>query len=203
MKVFFLLLSLLLASCATQTPLPTPINRDVDVTIVDSKPEMVVVPSPAKVYKTPRYKFSDTITPDYFQAVEYIEKWANSDEFIHYVLSKRTYYSNTTYSVKEAIKLWREQLNQNDIIPIAFYTPLIKGKAIGGWDGYKINQNTKYVLSAMHRAGHLIHETSHKYGWKHNGNKVKANNNVNSFPYAIGYDFEDFLIMKYKHLAGN
>jgi hypothetical protein len=56
-------------------------------------------------------------------------------------------------------------------------------------------------MTPNERAGHWLHETSHKYGWSHLGNYVTKFDNENSFPYAIGYDFEDFLETKSKTLA--
>jgi hypothetical protein len=150
-------------------------------------------------YKAPKYNFvlykgqGITLT-NYYAAAELIKEHGNSEAFFQYVASKRTYYSHANkMKVTDVIKQVRSQLNEGKEIEVVFYTPLRRGKAIGGWDGARINQNSKFYMDAIDRAGHLFHETMHVYGWKHQGNKTYDNDNVNSVPYAMGYDFRDYL----------
>jgi hypothetical protein len=162
--------------------------------------DTVVIPLPPSVpiagCTTPQFSSKDKLNDSYVQAIALIKKYANSDEFIRYLQSKRTKFSHTEIEASMAIKMWREQLAKCDTINIEFYKPLYPSKTIGGWSGNKIIQNLKYDMIAEQRAGHLLHETSHKYGWIHKGNYSDKYDNKNSFPYSVGYDFEDFLLAK-------
>lgn len=189
----FILLLLLMVGCASPRLVPTP------TTPVSVPQEKVIVP--VKEYRTPRYYSKQEFNPVYKEALSLIAQWANSDEFINYVAHKHTYIKHTDKTVLEALKLWRSQLDQSDQIEISFFHQYFT-KSIGGWYDGKINQNTKFSLTVYERAGHILHETSHKYGWIHQGNYTNENDNVNSFPYIIGYDFEDFLLSKKTQLAG-
>lgn len=185
-----LLLLLVISSCSTpdkgkQTPSPLP----------STSPVVVL---PGNSYNTPNYWSNSTLGPTYQEALNLVKQYANTDEFAAFVVKKRVYFSHTPKKVQEAVDLFRSQLDKGGKIQISFYTPFTKGKAIGGWDGVRINQNSKFYLNAIDRARHILHETSHKYGWVHQGNSSVANDNPNSFPYAIGYDFGDFLELKLK-----
>lgn len=156
--------------------------------------------------RTPNYEFilakGQTVDPSFKAAVELIKLHGNSDMFYRYMVSKRTYFAHTNkMKVTDAIKKFRTQLDQGETVQIKFYTPFLKGKAIGGWNGLVISENTKFILSVARRAGHIMHETSHKYLWTHDGNSSVANDNGNSFPYALGYDFEDYILSLKPKLA--
>lgn len=121
-------------------------------------------------------------------------KLANTNEFEKFVLSKnRVKFSHTNVPVGEAIKLFRSQLTECRSIAVYFYSE--KNTFYGGWSASKnrMSQNAYYKMDSIKRAGHLLHEVSHVYNWKHQGNNVNKNNNKNSFPYAIGNDFREFL----------
>lgn len=218
-------LLVLAVACATNTPKPTPevvdeVLKPAPSTMpsLESKPvgplpqatanlptPTVLAPIEVKQWKTPTYVFMGTHRDlsVYHEALAHIKNHANTDEFYAYMLKKRTYFKHSPHSVAETIKLWREQLNKGDIIEVHFYTPWWKSRVVGGWDGSKINDNTKFVLNAIERAGHLLHETSHKYGHIHQGNYMNRYDNINSFPYAVGIDFEEYLHAKEaKTIAG-
>lgn len=157
-------------------------------------PEIIVPSTPGK---TPKYKcYNCTLGESYVKALGYIEKHANTDEFEKYFLKKRTRLSHVDGKSPEmAIKTFREQLALEDEILISFYwNPVSKG--LGAWDKGFIKQNTKYKLKPYELSGHLLHETSHKYGWKHLGNYKDKNDNLNSFPYAVGDEFKNYLVEK-------
>jgi hypothetical protein len=201
MKILFALL--ILSGCATPVQKPVEAPKTVEK-ILAPKPVEKVTVLPMKVWKTPKYHSEAPLTPKYREAISLIEKWANTDEFINYVAKKRTYFSHTDKTISEVLSIWRSQLDKGETIEITYYTTWWKGRAIGGWNGDKIYENIKWAeeLTAIERAGHLLHETSHKYGWVHQGNYTNQFDNVNSFPYAIGYEFEDFLHMKQTQVAG-
>lgn len=164
-----------------------------------------VTPVPTGVFKTPRYVLPTNYTApkEYPQAIALIDKYGNSDEFFAYAKAKRTYYSHLTTDIEAAVKKFRDCLSTTDDVHIQFYNPTIPSKAIGAWNGYVMRQNTEHKLNVIERSGHLFHETSHKCGFRHNGNYADKFDNYNSFPYAMGYDFEDFLTGKLKPtLAG-
>lgn len=155
--------------------------------------------SPSKC-RTPKFNRLDgkNFSDHFLRAIKLIEENANSDEFVSYVLKKRTYFAHTTKKVPEAVKEYREQLERCDTINVTYYRPWYKSNALGGWDGKEINENLQYIMGDIERAGHLLHETTHKYGWDHKGQRYNLYDNVNSFPYAMGYDFEDYLKEKLK-----
>lgn len=194
----FVLLLLLLVGCATQAPRQLPPETQVPRVEIPVPP---VVEAP-RLRNTPAYTLPAQASEDFKQAVELIKAYANSDEFYEYVLSKRTYFSHVgTKTAKQCVQEFRDQLDQGDTVEIVLYRNIFS-KAIGGlWADGKIHENTKYRMTPNERAGHLLHETSHKYGWVHQGNYVTDFDNENSFPYAMGYDFEDFLETKTKTLA--
>lgn len=53
--------------------------------------------------------------------------------------------------------------------------------------------NKNYIHDDIGKASILMHEVTHKYGWRHNGDERNVNDNINSFPYAVGIDFEEYL----------
>jgi hypothetical protein len=199
MKLLLLSL-LLLVGCATQAPRPLPVESKVPrITVIPTPP--VVVDAP-RLRSTPNYSLPSDAPEDFKQALELIKAYANSDEFYDYVLTKRKYFSHVDgKSVKQCVQEFRDQLDKGDRLEVVLYHQYFS-KALGGlWADGKIHENTKFKMTPNERAGHWLHETSHKYGWSHLGNYVTKFDNENSFPYAIGYDFEDFLETKSKTLA--
>lgn len=200
----WILILLLLSGCATR------VTKNVDVAPVETKIEVAtpVMPLSSKVWRTPNFTSAWTFNATFVEAIQLMQKWANTDEFVAYVASKRTYFSHTDKSVTEALKLYREQLDRGDTIEITFFSPkwynYLKYKdTIGGWDGDSINENLSFSgYGPNRRAAHLLHEVTHKYDWKHQGNHSDKYDNENSFPYAIGYDFEEFLDTKTQQVAG-
>jgi len=184
MKLNKLILVLLLSGCSTltQNPVtenPAPISQDVSVQANES-------------LNTPLFLFKSAPKDNYTEAILLISKHGNSNRFYSYMKSKRKYFSHTELSVDDAIKSFRESLSKSEIINIVFYTNRFS-KAIGGWNGSVISENTKFNMKPIELAGHIFHEASHKYGFKHLGNYKNKNDNINSFPYAIGIDFEEYL----------
>lgn len=184
---------------------PTPI-ADVEKILI---PPKISGPIPlVMINKTPRYSFVMAKGQDYDlkvfkSAIQLIEAHANTDGFYKYMASKRTYFAHTKLKPIEAIKIFREQLNSSKTIEVKFYRPRYKSSAIGGWNGTSIYENMDFKMEAVRRAGHLLHETSHVYGWEHQGNYANRNDNRNSFPYAVGYDFEEYIMqITKKELAG-
>lgn len=198
----FLLFAVACATHSIKETKPTPKTAEA---ILKPRPVTVLEPIEVKpkTWKLPHYNVMavgrDLST--YHAAINHIKTHGNSDEFYAFMAKKRKYFAHSLCKVEECIKQFREQLDRGDQIDIVFYTPFWKSNSIGGWDGSKIHQNTKFVLNDIERAGHLLHETSHKYGWTHVGNYATRNDNENSFSYAVGYDFEEFLTMKFKQVA--
>lgn len=168
----------------------TPVSPIIDIPAPVPVPEVVETPK----CKTPNYTSTSKLGPTFQEALDLIKLHANSDEFITYFSKRYPKFSNTSFTAIEAIRKFRAQLAQCDIVKIGFYTPVLKGSYVGNWNGVQITENSKFILSAPRRAGHLLHETSHKYGFTHDGNSVAKNDNVNSFPYAIGYAIEDYIL---------
>lgn len=183
----FLILSLIMVGCST-VPKPTPS----EVVIESNKPIPEVI-KPTKSWKTPKYILPNGVDTSYKEAIILIQKYANTDEFANYVLSKRSKFSHTNLTAIQAVEKFRNDMDKGDELQISFYTPFIKSSAIGAWDGVSIRQNTRIRMSVIDRASHLLHETSHKYGFSHLGNYPNRNDNLNSFPYAIGDEFKKFL----------
>jgi hypothetical protein len=153
----------------------------------------------AKTLRMPGFVLPADAPPEYRDAVDLVLKYGNSDEFYAYMLKKRTYFTHTELNVREAISEFREQLADGGDSRVVFHTPqkgTLLSDAYAVWDGSRIIENTKIKLSVTERAGVLMHETSHKYGWLHKGNDRDKFNNINSFPYAVGKDFQAFLEMK-------
>jgi hypothetical protein len=157
-----------------------------------------VSPSPAR--KMPSYVLSQKSVPKvYSEAIELLQRWGNSDEFFAFFKAKRTYFAHYAGTVDAAIEKFRNCLDQGGTITLQFYDPIIPSRAYGGWNGSVIMQNLEHsYLTKAERAEHLYHETSHKCGFIHKGNRPDWYDNENSFPYASGYDFEDFLNLKLK-----
>jgi hypothetical protein len=156
----------------------------------------------AKALRMPGFVLPADAPPEYKDAVELVLKYGNSDEFYAYMLKKRTYFTHTELNVREAISEFREQLADGGDSRVEFHTPhkgttLFDSYAV--WDGRRIIENTQIHMSVTRRAGILMHETSHKYGWSHKGNSPEKFNNLNSFPYAVGDDFKAFLDMKVRN----
>jgi hypothetical protein len=183
MKFNKLLLILLLASCSTQVHKPA-----IEQPVPNTPTFTVEVSGQA----TPMYAFNSIPSDTFKKAIILISKHGNSNKFYEFMKSKRKYFSHTILGVDGAIKSFRASLARNEIINVTFYTSRFS-KAIGGWNGKVISENTKFKLTVNDLAGHLLHETSHKYGFEHLGNYKLKNDNVNSFPYAVGEDFEAYL----------
>lgn len=155
------------------------------------KPITVTTPAPqVEIWMTPNY------TGGYFpEAIALIKKWAVHPEFTDYVIKKRKYFSHTDGTVVENMAKYVMLMGQKRTIPIKmYYKPY--SAALGGWNGVSIYENSAKKMSVTRRAGHLLHETTHALGWRHKGNYANKFDNVNSFPYSLGYDFESFLAIK-------
>jgi len=185
--IYYALLLLLALSCESRG-----ISKDPEIVVVTPAP----VEIPGAACKTPNYQSKSSFGPQYTQALEFVRDYGNSDDFYAFLSKKYPKFTHTDKTAFEAIRLFRTQLAKCEAITIEFYSPILKGTYVGNWDGVKISQNAKFILTPSRRAGHLLHETSHKYGWIHKGNKVAQYDNVNSFPYALGYAFEEFLESK-------
>lgn len=172
-------------------------------------PEVILHPTITKSVKviraTPKYVLGKGATAEYLEAVDLVNAYANTDEFWDYVESQRTgeknYFAHTTLSVKEAIAQFRSELAKGETIQVEFFTPWYKSAQIGAWDGTRILENTQKHYTSIKRAGHLLHETSHKYGFVHSGNYPDKNDNQNSFPYVVGYALEEFVSLRVTQLA--
>jgi hypothetical protein len=143
--------------------------------------------------KMPAFALHPSAKDEYKGALQLIADYGNSDEFYKYVSKKRRYFSHTNLSVAGALSLFRQQLNKGGVISIEFGDTFWRKDILGVWNGYEIKDNINFKMTETERAGHLMHETSHRYGWKHKGNLINTFDNINSFPYAIGNDFQDFL----------
>jgi hypothetical protein len=177
------LLLLALAGCIGTAPVKKPVD--------------ILAP---QVTQSPQIQ--DWMTPNYTggkfpESIALIKKWAVSPEFTEFVIKKRKYFSHTEGTVIENVAKYTLLMGQGKIIPIAMYW-MPTSAALGGWNNTKgkILENSAKKLSVTRRASHLLHETTHVLGWKHEGNYPEKFDNVNSFPYAIGYDFEEFLALK-------
>lgn len=168
--------------------------------IVILKPiETTVRVLPAK--GMPEYILPADATEEFREARFLLARFGNSDEFWNFVAAKRKSFAHTAYTKDQAIAQFRKDLARGDQIPIQYFTKWYKTRSIGAWNGIKILQNRNMRLTVIERAGHLLHETTHKYDFRHIGNYADRNNNQNSFPYAVGYDFEEFLATKKEQLA--
>lgn len=150
----------------------------------------------AKTLRMPGFVLPADAPPEYKDAVELVLKYGNSDEFYAYMLKKRRFFTHTDLNVREVITEFRQQLEEGGDSRVEFHTPqkgTLLNDAYAVWDGRRIIENTKIRLSITERAGVLMHESSHKYGWMHKGNDRDKFNNINSFPYAVGIDFQAFL----------
>lgn len=190
MKMFFIgVLIIVLGSC--KSPLNT--SKDAEIEKPIPAPE-IILKAPGNV---PTFTCLNCNFPErYFKAFSFIHRFANTDEFETYFLSHRKELSHVDgHSPEIVMKTFRKQLALSEKIEVSFYwQPLSSG--IGAWDIDRIKENTKFNLSPISLAAHLLHETSHKYGWKHLGNFKTENNNQNSFPYAVGDEFEKYLTEK-------
>lgn len=147
-------------------------------------------------------QIQDFMTPTYSggkypESIALIKKWAVHPEFTTFVIKKRTYFSHTEGTVIENMAKYTMMMGAGFTIPIKIYWNPASA-ALGGWHPEKqaILENSAKKLSVTRRAAHLLHETTHVLGWKHSGNYPEKFDNVNSFPYTIGYLFEEFLVMK-------
>jgi len=192
-------------NCTTQrprvsdVPLPSVVNEETP------RLEMPVATSimGPKVWKTPGYSLPKDASFTFKQAVGHIEKHGNSDKFFEFVESKKFQrFTHEPLPVSEALEKFRNCLDRGDTIPVVWkYT--IYPSVIGSYSAGKIRENPRKALTAIERAGHLYHETSHKCGFKHVGNDWNKNDNLNSFPYVIGHVFEEYLELQEKMiLAG-
>lgn len=154
------------------------------------EPVTVTTTPPVQIWRTPNYTGGN-----FTEATDLIKKWAVHPEFTDFVIKKRKYFSHTEGTVVENMTKYVMLMGQQRTIPIRmYYKPY--SSALGGWNGVSIYENSAKKMSLNRRAGHLLHETTHALGWRHKGNYANKFDNVNSFPYALGYDFEEFLILK-------
>jgi hypothetical protein len=192
-------LAAVLHGCATQ-PTKRPVEVLAPIEVVTPADEDQPVITVQRTWRTPQYYSQVKLGAEYQAAIKLIQENANTDEFIAFVKSyHKKPLSHTDKTLEQALEIWRNQLDKGDLIRLKFvWNPLTK--AYGGWTtpGMYIEQNTKFKMSPAGRAGHLLHETAHKYGWRHLGNYPNQNNNTSSFPYVIGYAFEDYLLEKAK-----
>ena len=175
--------------------------------IVDPLPPVIeVIPAPeAKVYKTPNLDLPSSPSQAMKDAERWFETYANSEEFITYFRANvKTLQCGNILDVEKAITKYRDCFDKGKTIKIRWgsYGPF--SRAIGGWDGVQVNQNSKMSLTNVERAGHWTHELSHYCGFTHEY-KGKLVNSIGdypcitkAFPYQIGYKFEDFISAKNK-----
>lgn len=184
MKHLFLAL-LILAGCKSaqqSTPIPLPPS---------------VVENPVIVeLKMPTFKCVGCVFPERYVKAFALLNYANTDEFESYFLKKRIRLSHAGgQSPAMAIKTFRTLLSQGDEIWVSFYWhPWSTG--IGAWDVDRLKENTKFTYAPKPLAAHLLHEITHKYGWRHQDNFKYKFDNENSFPYAAGDEFLAFLTEK-------
>lgn len=144
---------------------------------------------------TPNYGMPQGVHEDKFLgASRLITRHGNSDKFFEYMKTKRKYFSHTTGSVDDNIAKFREDLAKQDYIPVEVMFNQRKDFH-GGWMPISkvMKMNVNVDLSDAHRAAIIMHETTHKYGWQHQGNEWAEHDNINSFPYAIQVDFQEYL----------
>lgn len=154
--------------------------------------------------KTPRYFYEPAshVTEKEHQTIRdgirLVQKYINSSDFQNFFATRNTNFTHVKISNAYARKIFRLQLDYAPSILVQSVW-IKRGDYVAFWDGYSINLNSRFTRErdAYGVAGTLVHETSHAFGWRHKGNTVKKYGNVNSLPYAIGYDFEDYLRAKF------
>lgn len=139
------------------------------------------------------------------EALKLVNQFANSDDFYQYLNRKMIRLSggNET-NIELSIKKFRNCLHNSSPISVYWkdYSKVDQNQVIGGWNGYRMNQNKFHRLNPIERAGHWIHEISHACGFTHEVHGQLVNDIEkypiirNSFPYQVGYAFEDFLSEK-------
>ena len=143
---------------------------------------------------TPRFLHpKGDYSENYLEPARLIAEHANSDEFYEYFKRHGAQkVSHTDLTLEQAITKFRAQLAQADFIQIEV-APMKQGNYIGGWTGTLIRMNDHINQNDMQAAGTLLHEISHKYGWMHKGNDWTKFDNVHSFPYLVGMNFQAYL----------
>lgn len=163
-----------------------------------------VVPMPKQRWTGPRFNYPADKKDLFFMPMHLIQKHASSEEFRKFMVKRQNGKEFTFVDVAPAaaLTLFSDQLKQGDTVDIVCaqtnpqmlgYRALPEG-FIGGWEGGKIHENcdANIKMTVEERAGHLLHEVSHMYGWRHMGNDLCCGN-VYSFPYQIGYGFTEYL----------
>lgn len=214
-----LLLLAVLTGCTTSTqvssiPKPQTINDAPSVSLpspvaVPSTTLPVVVPSVSGAvevsYKMPELVLPKSPSQAMIEAAQYYKEHGNSDLFFSYAKARLKKLQGGNYTdAEKAIKDFRECLNKRKPIPVKWKDygvwPLFKSAAIGGWSGVNMYQNPRKTLNSVERSGHWYHETTHVCDFTHEVNG-KIQNDISqypvireSFPYQMGYLFEDYLV---------
>jgi hypothetical protein len=125
-------------------------------------------------------------------------QYANDDDFYTYVRANvRSLEGGNETDVEAAIEGTRKCFDRADSVPVVWGTYMPGSNAIGGWHLGKIKQNSRIGMSAVERAGHWVHELTHKCGYSHIHNNITLYPIIRkSWPYQLGYKFEDYVTMK-------
>jgi hypothetical protein len=175
-------------------------KKDTEVIVKQPVPSTPVStnPTPTQKNKVTQIILMDDPSSEMPQAKKYFEDWVNSQEFADYFLSQVKELTGGNYSdPKEALEVFRRFLSEGTSIAIYWYNYGRWSNAIGGFDGEEgIAQNPRIYFNAIERAAHFCHECSHAAGLTHDGNRITPYIE-GSFPYQIGYKFEEFLYKKF------
>ena len=215
MKNLNYLFLVLTAACATtvlkeaKKPTSSEVSQPSTPTVPSSTSGQTTVPvqgpvtsAPVKSYKVPALQLPSNASTSMHEALELFKQHAQSDDFYVYVRKtvKKLDGGNET-DVERAITKTRECFDKLGNVDVRFRNygvwPLYKSAAIGGWDGYQINQNPKKSLTSIERAGYWYHELTHACGYNHVSNNITTHPIIRqSWPYQAGYAFEDYVTEK-------
>jgi hypothetical protein len=225
-----LLLLAVLAGCATQATKKSTVEDQASTSSVSTTPAVQIAPSviapvatpsvpvstlptiTRKAYKVPELAIPSGAGPAFREALALFNENAQSDEFYMYVRkSVKSLQGGNETDVDRAITKTRECFDKLGKVDVRWQLyglwPLYKSDAIGGWDGFQINQNPKKALTSVERAGHWYHELTHACKFTHEVDGKVENNIVwhpiirQSWPYQAGYKFEDYVTEKRKNIA--
>lgn len=211
MKMQHLIVLLTLASCANQTTSSAP-STSPSATSPVSNPTTASptdAPASATVWRAPKLKLPSNPGSKFIEAARIFADHINSDQFYTYLRSyvKKPLAGGNETDLEAAIAKYRKCLNESAEITVEWGWYRWGSPAIGGWNGYAIKQNPRYGLTTVERAGHWVHEIAHKCGSNHGisiKGKIVEQNNLESYPimreswpYQVGYAFEDYVTLKF------
>lgn len=120
----------------------------------------------------------------------------NSDEFWDYFRSKvKTLSGGNASNVELSVHNFRIWLSSTPSVSIVWGRYAFWSKALGGWNGSVVLQNSRKVMTAAERASHWSHEVTHAAGFSHNGN-YQNSTTLASFPYQVGDRMQEYLSSK-------